>query len=138
MSEMRVDGHRLPVSAPTFNQVAAIVDTGTPNVNVPVDAFAALRTYVFAQCDKGRQWPGFCDQPAGKTLLDGACLNLTANAIAQLPPLQFVLGQHHPITLTYQPQQYVQPFYACTGKEVALVTIFFFFLKKKSKKNCEF
>ena len=71
MADMSVLGSSLGVNASVYNQVAAIVDTGTPIVNVPVDVFAALRARLLDACvNKVPQphWPGICDMPANQTM----------------------------------------------------------------------
>jgi hypothetical protein len=61
MANMTIDGIRIDVASSEWNQVAAIVDTGTPDVNIPVNAFAAMKSYLLSQCHV-KKWPGmkFC------------------------------------------------------------------------------
>lgn len=54
MVDMSVLGAPLGVNASDWNAVAAIVDTGTPIVNVPVLAYAALRTRLLNACSASK------------------------------------------------------------------------------------
>jgi len=103
MIDMVVDGVRLNVSQTAWNAVAAIVDTGTPTVNVPVAAFAALRAAIAARCAAGATYHGLCDVAPGQpTLLDGACFSFTAQQARSMPQIAFLVGDASaPVKLEY-------------------------------------
>jgi hypothetical protein len=106
---MLLDGVSLNVSQTTWNAVAAIVDTGTPTVNVPVVAFAALRAAIAARCAAGATYHGFCDVAPGQpTLLDGACFSFTAQQMRSMPQIAFLVGDSSaPLKLEYDSRAYL-------------------------------
>lgn len=114
--DLAVNGKRLHVPHPVWNGVAAIVDTGTPVVNVPVAAFQALRSAIAALCAAGATFHGFCDAPAGQTLLDGACFAFTSAQRRNQPRFSFLVGDAAaPLELPYDASAFLQQSpYACS------------------------
>jgi len=85
LTDMKIGGTSLGISATTLNgQFGALVDSGTTLMIIPDDAFNALKLKMTALCATVTL-PGVCNPPAGQSLFDGYCYQMTPADIAKFP-----------------------------------------------------
>lgn len=94
----------------------SIVDSGTPNPNLPDSAFAALKSRFLSLCPH-QNLTGVCTGNSSNTIFDQACFSMTAEQIKSFPPIVFVLKG---IELAYEAESYLTQQYFCPYGQVSL------------------
>lgn len=94
----------------------SIVDTGTPNPNLPDAAFAALKQKFLSLCPH-QNLPGVCTGNSSNTIFDQACFTMTAQQIKSFPPIVFVLKG---VELAYEAESFLTQQYFCPFGQVSL------------------
>jgi hypothetical protein len=92
-----------------------IVDTGTPNPNLPDAAYANLKATFIALCSKTNLvgiCPGTLSNGTDSTLFDQTCYPITEAEMKLFPTITFNMPG---VALKYTPEMYLTPQYYCTA-----------------------
>jgi len=92
VSDMKVGGVSLNISATNYNDPYCVVDSGTTYVLVNQPVFDAIISAFQRFCNGSSGLKGFCGETPGNTIMDGTCTTLTANELSAYPPIEIVIS----------------------------------------------